>query len=406
MEVLILSILLMNREALGRGGGEIVFGEKSREAVGRKFFADGLSVELAGAKAELYRRLHADFEKADELWDPDPSAADPHVEDKLAEMHRNAFYLNTSDAIQVLADKAKVAKEDVLTIAGGGDFTQLFLFKGAKHVEVCDISLPGILYNELKLAGLRTLSFEDYQKFFRLSRPGGRGNWIDVPLYEKLRSSLSQQAIVFFDTLINFPEVDEKIITHPDPNFIRTRRTRTVNEDEDDYLQTVGSIIKTRAEYGSLQKSARETPVDLHWRSIADYGEKYPVSKAVYLSNVGYEPAFTAALAQKMIKAGAEHVYFSMSSQRCNMSETSQNEFTLYSRFSSDKHKENFTDGLPVLPRSMQGDKISRNFKEAYWQERLKEPIMLVINSINARLLGWKPTVEFDLIAEIRKEDQ
>lgn len=92
----------------------------------------------------------------------------------------------------------------VAAVCGSGDFPISAYMYGASLVDAFDIMPSSCLYGELKVAGLQSLSYQEFLTFF-----GTTGNAIFGPesfsnhTYEKMKDLLSQTARIFFDQLIS-----------------------------------------------------------------------------------------------------------------------------------------------------------------------------------------------------------
>lgn len=355
------------------------------------FERDGVTIELAREKAALYRELHhvADIydhaeqrrraDLARSLWGEDSTEGHPDV-----------FYLNTSDGIETLYSQCDVAGKRVLTIGGSGDAWQVFLLKGALEIQVYDISLPGVLWNDIKDTALRTLTFKHYQQIFSLegwdeARSGKL--WLNLPLYKYLRSHISPQAKTFFDTLCNFPKGDSLVLAHPNKQFCRYRGYGEQKENGSTmvgYLQTVGTIVKDEESYNSLQTRAQETPINIRRRDIATYLQEENVPEVIFLSNIYYDEFETVKLALKFFEIGSQRVIMTMVP---NVIVTLKN-----------------TDGsLTMYP--MESAKGKKN--EYGEKDFLDVPVgtAIYLDGIKTRFLGCDPRVSCSVMLELRRED-
>lgn len=260
--------------------------------------------------------------------------------------HFYTFYLNASDPLSLLEKHINVEGEHVLTVGSNGDFAKILIEKGAKQVDVFDISLPGVFYNELGLVALQELDFEMYRmcmngwKNQNPWEPYSRSMFHEA-LYHVLRGFLSEQARVYFDTLITCPELfAERFFDFGQRREHQLPRKMTTSESAQ-YVTVIGDIIKDEEEYKKLQRKARETPVSFSWASAnamvkniaqangthdefindvlkseklfsPEYTERFSQIDTVYLSNVAYEPEKQIVLAKHFLKAGVARVIMTM----------------------------------------------------------------------------------------------
>lgn len=233
-------------------------------------------------------------------------------------MHEAAFYLNSSDPLTLLHENAAVEGQHVMTVAGSGDFAQTFLANGAKELTIFDASLPAVLFNELKLVGLRRLDFDGYRAMFDTWKAGGSGGPIfDVASYQRVRDGLSGPAREYFDTLVREENQD---LMHHDASkrdrafngFSRSRQTA-----KKAFTSFIGDVITTEGAYAELQGRARNAEVSIRLMNAEVLATHAVSAKAdtAYLSNIGYRPEITAAIAGDFLKAGVERVIFTTSAQ-------------------------------------------------------------------------------------------
>ncbi len=260
---------------------------------------DGLTLEYVREKATLLKDWHLperresryDFFNPISLVDFQTSTPE-EIADAFLREHENVFYTSSSDAIEYL-ELAHVQGERLVTVAASGDATLALLRQSPASIEMCDVSVPGIFFNELKLLALRTLNYEDFQKMFytRWTRPS-----FDIDLYQQLQSQLSVQARTFFDELLGAPTYDSDAAMRPSPSFARSRAK-----------SIIGDVVKTEDEYQKLQKQAQQTRIILRRISIEQELQNKNVD-VVYLSNVGYEPEVTGKIAKAFLKRGTKRV--------------------------------------------------------------------------------------------------
>jgi hypothetical protein len=90
----------------------------------------------------------------------------------------------------------------ILTVTGSGDHAIEAYLKGAKKVDTFDINLLAGYYQELKIAAIKYLSYEEFLFLFELE-----GSSIDyrlsLKIYSKIRNYISTNARDVFDYLFN-----------------------------------------------------------------------------------------------------------------------------------------------------------------------------------------------------------
>lgn len=383
---------------------------EKREIQSNLFLKDKITPKRAREKAvELYilndleraRLKEADLTQPekDRLWkimDDITYPTDPAASRKA---HDYMFYLNTSDAIEQIETRINFPTKNVLTIGGSGDFAQLFLRTGSKHIEVCDVSMPGLFWNELKMAALRKLRFDDYQSFFDLEN---EDSWFHPFLYRIIKKELSTQAQEFFHSWIEHSKDDPDFFDRK-PFFLQTREMWSPGGDQ--YIQTVGSIVKTESAYCGLQKTAERTSVHFRHQDVSHFLRSAKKFDTVYLSNVGYEPEVTSKLAADFLRAGSSRVFFSLSPHRGS---TFLQEEGKVMRFIPAQEKPTRHDEKTILDFRLQS--IPPTTKEKAMAERIQALVKdgdckILMPSLEGRVLGWDQRIEFGMIVEATKNN-
>lgn len=195
--------------------------------------------------------------------------------------HREAFYCVTSDHLPTVRERIDVKDKAVATVASNGDFWEIFAAGGAKSVQVFDISLPALMYSELKLAALENLNLQDYQALLRQPYEEKlEGGFFSAEIYERIRDRLTPQAQAYFDGLLrveNAPLMDSK--SNTSSSFIRFRRNPVF----------VSDIISDETEYRKLQDSVGRVDLRFSLLDINKDQEQIASNEVVYISNINYD---------------------------------------------------------------------------------------------------------------------
>jgi hypothetical protein len=226
--------------------------------------------------------------------------------------HETSFYLNSSDPLALLHENADVEGRRVVTVAGSGDFAQVFLANGARELVIFDVSLPAAMFNELKLVGLRRLEYREYRAMFDTWKAGAAGGPIfDAASYQQVRDGLTGPACEYFDSLVR--EENQDLMRHDlgreDKAFNGFSRSRATKKEKA-FTSFIGGVITTEAAYASLQRKAREAVVSIRVKDAVGAAGEAQNADMAYLSNVGYEPETTAGIAQSFFESGVEKVIF------------------------------------------------------------------------------------------------
>jgi len=110
-------------------------------------------------------------------------------------------YLSTNEWHRAVLDNVDFKNKRVLGVTGSADFMLSSINQGAREFVGVDISLLSCFFAELKIMGLRNLSYEEFTGFFLLDEDDSRA--FSINTYEtKLRNDISPAAKAFFDKVI------------------------------------------------------------------------------------------------------------------------------------------------------------------------------------------------------------
>jgi len=218
-----------------------------------------------------------------------------------------SFFLISSDPLLDLIEyDIKCGK--IATVAGNGDFGQIFIAKGCRYLNIFDISLPAIFYSELKLISLEQLKLEEYLKFLgkgmeRLTAQlSCKLPFLDYSYWRYVSSYLSPQAVMFFETLCGDEKYKSIIRNDSWADFVRPGNS----------LVYIGDIINNESEYYGLQDKMKEVSIEFNLGDIFNLYDRQEIGNfdLVYLSNIGIEIAETIKLIERLFFSGAKRIIF------------------------------------------------------------------------------------------------
>ena len=230
-----------------------------------------------------------------------------------------SFYLNSSDPLnEMRKGLGEIEGRHVVTVAGAGDFPQLFIEKGASSIEIFDISAFAAFWTELKLQALSVFSYTEYKNFLGRSdsllyETGAEKSRTEMPLatdlfnselYLRLRESLSKQARTCFDEIIKdenrdmfAPSVEVDRYEH----FARTRGEGFVS-----------SCVTSEAQYNALRSRVRSIPWIISVGDISDYTRNsWNNGDIFYMSNIGIHARNVLEYAERIYASGCNRVVLS-----------------------------------------------------------------------------------------------
>lgn len=111
-------------------------------------------------------------------------------------------YFATNEWHNAVLDRIDFRNKRALGIIGSTDFMLSAVNKGASEFVGVDISLLACLFAELKITGLKNLSYESYLQFFSYDEPLAPDAFSKSVYETTLRLGLSSVARTFFDNVI------------------------------------------------------------------------------------------------------------------------------------------------------------------------------------------------------------
>lgn len=224
------------------------------------------------------------------------------------------LYLTSSDSLHSLS-KAQVKDQKVLTVAGSGEFAQVFASLGAEKVDAFDISPFACFMDELKWSAAKTLSFQDYRRFMRaealMDSRGNLSELMDAPvvdrdLYEKLRDSLTSQAQAYFDEILGGEYAQDFLpLRHVDYHF-HFRRSRTIEEG-----YTKVPYLKDEKTWQAFQDRIKDKQTKILCSDVNDIPD-FSDYDYCYISNIAYYRDEQMEVIRNMLRKGAKRIGFSM----------------------------------------------------------------------------------------------
>lgn len=105
------------------------------------------------------------------------------------------IYSFSNENLDEMLDLIDLQDKSVLTVGSSGDQVLACLARGASRITLIDRNPMSLPYVELKIAGLKNLSFEEFNDYFT------RNNIFNWKYYAKVSHDLSPQTREFWDTI-------------------------------------------------------------------------------------------------------------------------------------------------------------------------------------------------------------
>jgi hypothetical protein len=116
----------------------------------------------------------------------------------------SAVYAFTTENLAGHFPALGLADRGVLTVSGSGDHALSAVLFGAAAVTAFDVNPTALLWSDLKVAAVRALAFEEFQRFFlrqSLSGDGPNPEALSYDMFAKIKAALSSDTAKFFEAL-------------------------------------------------------------------------------------------------------------------------------------------------------------------------------------------------------------
>lgn len=301
--------------------------------------------------------------------------------------HENSFYLNSSDSLETLMTE-DVTGLSVMTVAGSGEFSHVFIHGGASEIVSFDISPAAAFYSELRHLALCRLDMTDYIDLFygwvnvANSRDRGvRESLLSQSVFDKLASDLSEAARQYFEELFRTPSL---LNVGKDQQSFRSARRRVNSKTK--HNRFIGDIITKESDYLALQEKARKvkfTQIICDATTMADHVSQIQPD-LIYLSNIGFEPKDTFSIAKKYIDQGTSEVMFAISKNDYDFTNT------------------NYDEELETTTITYQGKRLSVGDS---FQFKIIDPQSRIVTLIPAIIVGIDRNADYGITIKIVKPD-
>lgn len=119
----------------------------------------------------------------------------------------NHLFPYTNEDLTKFYEHLKNKKQKVLTTGSSGDQALIAILNGANNVTVADLNMYTKMWTELKIAGIKNLSYNDFCKYFNFDQFAMTGDFEDnfyryPKVYSAISHSLSPEVQNFWDTLM------------------------------------------------------------------------------------------------------------------------------------------------------------------------------------------------------------
>lgn len=154
------------------------------------------------------------------------------------------MYVYATEMVASYYRRLELNGKRILTITGSGDQVLNALFYGAKEVTGFDINRNALFMTELKLSAIRSLSYQEFLRFFSQTTNG-----FNYALYTKMRPLLSKACRKYFDRLYktaNFTGLGVSV-------YFRNRNELVKNKEK-----AINGYLKNKIAYGKLNNILKD----------------------------------------------------------------------------------------------------------------------------------------------------
>ncbi len=174
-----------------------------------------------------------------------------------------AFYGYYKKLILPLLKRGLVDKKNkILCVSSSGDNPLEYALNGFKDIDCVDINQVALFFTQLKIAGIKSLTYEEFFSFFN-------GDMTLRNLYDKVRNFLSGETLYFWDTVYMLIE-EENIFYWSKPHIGNLFRGDAGNYD--DVRQQKESYINKENYY---KLKAKISDVNFNYLNLDLFDLKY-----------------------------------------------------------------------------------------------------------------------------------
>ena len=189
-------------------------------------------------------------------------------------------YLFTNENINGYYGQMDFKEKSVLTVVGSGDHVLNAVLRGATRVDAFDISSYAIMAYYLKEAAIKTLEYEEYTTYFLDSN-----ECFNYELYEKIRPSLNEEALIFWDSIYEKFKMNPQLIMHlfrgPEDSMLRYFDT----EEKAKRLANISAYLD-RENYYQLRQNLGNCQINCHIRDVNALDDLNDNYDCILLSNI------------------------------------------------------------------------------------------------------------------------
>ena len=201
-----------------------------------------------------------------------------NIKDKN-ELYQNYYcwiYPFTNENVKDCFKNIDLKNKNILTVTSSGDQALNLLLNTKENIDTFDSNPLSKYYVELKIAGIKTLSYEEFILFFYNNMLFKKNYYFDKKIYfNKIRKELKDDYLKFWDHLFNnysIKTINKSYLFTTD--YLILKKLIYVNDymKEDNYYKLKETLLNKTINY-----------YDLNINSLNKLDKKYDI---IYLSNI------------------------------------------------------------------------------------------------------------------------
>ena len=207
----------------------------------------------------LLYMLHGRGENPDMDFDFE---GDAELEELFGNFATSRVYTYSNEYLDSVFDGVDIDGGRALVVGSSGDQALHCIKRGAKEVTIMDANMWTIPFVELKLAAIKNLNFEDFNRYFSY------GSMFSPRYYRKVSHDLSEQSQAFWDQIMQDFTFDDMIKA---PDYFLHNAFEGQNFD---YGKNFHAHYMDEEEYNKLRANLKNCKVNFEIAGIEEFADR------------------------------------------------------------------------------------------------------------------------------------
>lgn len=187
---------------------------------------------------------------------------DRELEELFGNFATSKAYIYSNEYLDSVFKNVNIEGGRSLVVGSSGDQALHCIKRGAKEVTIMDGNMWTIPFVELKLAAIKNLSFEEFNKYFSYS------NMFNPKYYRKVSHDLSEQSQAFWDQIMQY-FTRQDLMNAPD-YFLHN----ALDGQDFNYGKNYHSYYTDEDEYIKLKKNLKNCKVNFEIAGIEEFSDR------------------------------------------------------------------------------------------------------------------------------------